>query len=159
MKRASSVGIAVIIIAVVALVLATAAIIISSTIQSRTTLNIGDGVFTAKLATTPSQRDQGLGDATSLAPDQALILAYPSDSKWPVSVIGNKPAIDIIWVNADKKIVYIVTDASPDTSDQTVFSPKENARYAIEVAAGSVGNLNIKVNSSVVFEISGVEIK
>jgi len=71
---------------------------------------MGDGVFTAKLATTPSQRDTGLGDLTTLAPDQAMIFAYPSDSKWPISVIGTKPAVDIIWVNKDKKIVYIVTD-------------------------------------------------
>ena len=161
MKRnsGSGVGIAVIIIAVVALILATAIIIISSTIQSRTTLNMGDGVFTAKLATTPAQRDKGLGDVTTLAIDQAMIFAYPSDSKWPISVIGTKPAVDIIWVNNDKKIVYIVTGASPDTSAKTVFSPKADARYVIEVAAGSVGNLSIQVDSSVVFDISGVDIK
>lgn len=158
MKRASGVGVAVIIIAVVALVIATAIIIISSTIQSRTTLNIGDGVFTAKLATTPSQRDKGLGD-TTLAVDQALIYAYPSDSKWPVSVIGTKASVDIIWLNQDKKVVYIVTNASPDISSQTVFSPSTAARYVIEVAAGSVDNLNIKADSTAVFEISGTEIK
>lgn len=159
MKRGSSVGIAVIIIAVVALVLATAIIIISTTIQSRTTLNMGDGVFTAKLATTPAQRDKGLGDVTTLAPDQAMVFAYPGDSKWPISVIGTKPAVDIIWVNKDKKIVYIVTGASPDTSVKTVFSPKSDARYVVEVAAGSVGNLSIRVDSTVVFDISGVDIK
>jgi hypothetical protein len=120
---------------------------------------MGDGVFTAKLATTPAQRDTGLGDVTTLAIDQAIILAYPSDSKWPISVIGTKPAVDIIWVNKDNKIVYIVTDASPETSTKTVFAPKTNARYVIEVAAGSVGNLNIKVDTTAVFDISGVEIK
>lgn len=161
MKRnsGSGVGIAVIIIAVVALILATSIIIISSTIQSRTTLNMGDGVFTAKLATTPTQRDTGLGDVTTLAPDQAMILAYPGDGKWPISVIGTKPAVDIIWLNKDKKIVYIVTGASPDASAKTVFSPKTDARYVIEIAAGSVGNLNIRVDSTAVFDISGMNIK
>ncbi len=159
MKRGSSVGIAVIIIAVVALVLATAIIVISSTIQSRTTLNMGDGVFTAKLAITPAERDKGLGDATSLAPDQAMIFAYLSDSKWPISVIGNKTPVDIIWINQDKKIVYIVTDASADSSTKTVFTPSVDARYVVEVAAGSVGNLNIRVNTTALFDISGVNIR
>lgn len=159
MKRASGVGVAVIIIAVVALIIATAIIVVSSTIQSRVSLNLGDGVFTATAATTPALRDKGLGDVSTLAPNQALIMAYPGDSKWPISVVGLKPAIDIIWLNDKKQVVYIVTDASPDTSTQTAFAPKSEARYVIEVPAGSVDNLNIKTGSFATFDLTGTEIK
>lgn len=159
MKHGSGVGVAAIIIAALALIVTVAIVVISSTIQSRTTLNMGDGIFTARLAITPAQRDTGLGNISTLAPDQAMIFAYPSDGKWPVSVVGLKPAVDIIWANKDKKIVYIVTGASSDAGAKTVFSPKSDARYVIEVAAGSVGNLNVKVGSSTVFDISGVDVK
>ena len=158
MKRASSVGLAVIIIGVIALVLASAVLIVSSRLQSRISLNVGDGVFTAKLASTPSLRDKGLSGATSLSHDQALILAYPSDGKCPIDMKNMKVPLDILWLNNDKKIIFIVKNASADSVD-TLFTPKSEGRFVIELPAGSVDNINIRSGYSAVFSIDGEKIK
>lgn len=158
MKRVGDVGLAVIIIGVIAIVLASAVLIVSSRMQSRISLNVGDGVFTAKLAGTPSLREKGLGGVTDLSHDQALILAYPSSGKWPIDVKDMKVPLDILWLNVDKKIVYIVKNASPD-SDTTVFTPKTDARFVIELPGGSVDNLSIRSGYSAVFSIDGEKIK
>lgn len=158
MKRASNVGLVVIIIGVIAIVLASAILIVSSRLQSRISLNVGDGVFTAKLAGTPSLRDKGLSGVTNLSHDQALILAYPSDGKWPIDMKNMKLPLDILWLNKEKRIVYIVKNASSD-SDETVFTPKTDARFVIELPAGSVDNLSIKSGYSAVFNIDGEKIK
>lgn len=158
MKRTSNVGLAVIIIGVVAIILATAIIFVSSKIQSRVSLNIGDGIFTAKLANTQSLRDKGLSGVTNLSHDQALILAYPSDGKWPIDMKNMEVPVDIVWLNADRKIIYIVKNASADNVD-SVFMPKTDARFVIELPAGSVDNLNIRSGYSAVFNIDGEKIK
>lgn len=158
MKRASSVSLAVIIIGIIAVVLASAIIFVSSSMQSRISLNVGDGIFTAKLAGTPSLRDKGLSGVTNLSHDQALILAYPSDGKWPIDMKNMKVPLDILWLNSDKKIVYIVKNASPDNID-TVFTPKTDARFVIELPAGSADNLSIKSGYSAVFNVDGEKIK
>ncbi len=159
MKRASNVSLAVIVIGVIALIFAAVVSLFATNVQSRISLNIGDGIFTAKLANTPDLRDKGLGGLTNLSADQALIMAYPSDSKWQIWMKDMKIPIDIIWLNQDRRIVYIVTNVSPDNGTDNVFEPKTDSRYVIELPAGSVSNLNIKVGLTAVFDIGKTEVK
>ncbi len=159
MKRMGDVGLAVIIIGVVALILAAAVAVFSANVQSRVSLNIGDGVFTARLANTPALRDAALNGTTDLSNNQALMMAYPSDSKWPISMKDIKTSMDIIWIDKDKKIVYIVMNASPDSGVDSVFTPKSDARYVVELPAGSVDNLNIKSGRSAVFDLGETVVK
>ncbi len=159
MKRMGDVGLAVIIIGVIAIVLSAAVIIFSANVQSRIPLNIGDGVFTAKLANTPSLRAGAVSGVTDLSNNQALIMAYPSDSKWTVSVSDIKTSMDIVWIDSNKKIVYIVTNASPDNTMSSVFAPKSDARYVVILPAGSTDNLNIKSGRSAVFDLGGTAVQ
>jgi uncharacterized membrane protein (UPF0127 family) len=159
MKRASNVGLAVIVIGVVAAILAAAVSIFAVNVQSRISLNVGDGIFTARLANTPDLRAKGLSGLSDLSADQALIMAYPSDSKWQIWMKDMKVPIDILWLNQDKRIIYIVMNVSPDNGTDNVFEPKTDARYVIELPAGSVDNLNIKSGTTAVFDIGKTEVK
>jgi len=122
--------------------------------ESTVYMTLGDGVFQSRLAINDNERSKGLAGITKLDDDEALLMVYPDQANWSIRVQGLKIPIDIVWLNNDKKVVYIVTDASSDSSVNTTFTPKSVAKYVIELPAGTVDNKSIKLNSTATFNIS-----
>lgn len=116
-------------------------------------MTLGDGIFQASLATNDAQRENGLSDVSELSDGRALLMVFPNEANWGIWMKDMKIPIDIIWLNSDKKVVYVVTNASPKTSADTVFTPKLAAKYVIELPAGTVESKSIKLNSLAAFEI------
>lgn len=52
-------------------------------------------------------------------------------------------SIDIVWLDAAKKVIYIVKDAHPDSYPEVIFKPPQEARYVIELKAGVVDSKRI----------------
>lgn len=126
-------------------------------LRPHTTVRMGDGVFNATIAKTDSSREQGLSGTSPLRPDQAMIFVFDKDGKWPMWMKDMDYPLDIIWLDKDKEVVYIVKNASPD-SYPDVFTPNAPARYVVEVPAGTVDTKAIRTGSSVVFEgMSGTD--
>jgi uncharacterized membrane protein (UPF0127 family) len=86
-----------------------------------------------------------------------MILVFPSDDKWKIWMKDMQVPIDIVWLNQDRRVVYSVTNVSPDNSD--TFTPDVPARYVVELPAGTVASRNIKAGRAAVFEIpqGGIE--
>jgi hypothetical protein len=145
------------IVLVLLLVAAAAVYVLWPQLQPHTELHLGDGVFSARVAKTQEERDKGLSDTRSLGEDQAMILVYDTDGKWPVSMKGMKYPLDIIWLDKDKKVVYIVKNATPESYPYEIFTPKEDARYVVEVAAGTTGKKTIGINSAASFDENNVK--
>ncbi|NTW61621.1 DUF192 domain-containing protein [Candidatus Saccharibacteria bacterium] len=126
--------------------------------QSVTSLRLGDGVFRAKLALNESSRQKGLGGTSNLPEDQALLMAFTTDDKWGIWMKDMSFPIDIIWLNSSKKVVYIVKNVSPD--DQTkVYEPRTDARYVIELPAGTVDRKAISADSLASFSFDETGVK
>lgn len=121
-------------------------------LQPHTTLRIGDGVFTARLAKTFEQRRKGLSGTSELRSTQAFILVYENDGQWPIWMKDMNYPLDIVWLDKDKKVVYIVTNAPPDSYPDTTFTPNKDARYVVELPAGTVSKKSIKINNQATFD-------
>jgi uncharacterized membrane protein (UPF0127 family) len=65
--------------------------------------------------------------------------------------------IDIIWLDKDKKVVYIVKNAPPESYPYEHFEPKEEARYVLEVAAGTVEDKKIMIDAPATFDENNLE--
>ena len=152
-SKQTRVSTAVIVIAVVGLVISAGAFIVFSLFKPSTVLYLGDGVFKADIADTQAAREKGLGGVERMADDQALILVFPSDGKWPIWMKGMKVSIDIVWLDSDKKVVYIVKNAPANGGEAATYTPKSNARYVVEVPAGTVEKKNIVAGRAAVFDI------
>lgn len=123
--------------------------------QSSTTVRLGDGVFRAKLATNDADRQKGLSGVTNMSADQALLMVYPESSKWGIWMKDMKVSLDIVWLDEDKKVVYIVKNAEPaDDASLKTFVPKSVAKYVLELPAGTVDAKAIKTDSTASFQIS-----
>jgi len=147
-------GVLLIVIAVVVF------IILPNMLQPTTSLRLGDGVFRARIAANETDRTKGLSGVTNLNPDQAFLIAFPYEGKWQIWMKDMKVPIDIVWLDKDKKVIYIVKNAQPDDATTTkVFEPKTLAKYVVELSAGSVDSRAIKTTDTAIFQINAGDIK
>lgn len=150
---------AVLVTAGLALLIGAAVFFISTNLSNRVTVVLGSANFDTRLALTEQQRVQGLSGVTSLAEDELLLMAFPEDSQWSIWMKDMKIPIDIIWLDKDKKIVYMVKNADPALGTSRTFTPKRDARYVLEMVAGSIDTHDIRVNTTAIFDLDGHEVK
>jgi uncharacterized membrane protein (UPF0127 family) len=57
-------------------------------------------------------------------------------------------AIDMIWLDAQKKVVHIETNVPPCTADPcAVYTPARSAKYVLEVPPGDTIQQNIRLET------------
>ena len=135
-------------------VIAAAFVIYPMVFQSTTEVRIGAAKFNAKLALNDVDRLNGLTGVSELRYDQALLKVYPNLDKWPVIMRDMKMPIDIIWLNSSKQVVYMVRNAEiPTGTNYKIFNPSKEAKYVIEMPAGSIKARMIVLNSVAVFVV------
>ncbi len=117
-----------------------------------TQLRLGGGVYHLWLADTDQKRVQGLSGVERLDPNGGLLMKFDTDGYWGIWMKDMKVPLDIIWLDSNKKVVYIVKNAAPELSTDTTFTPKSAARYVIELPAGSVDKAAINQNSIATFD-------
>jgi uncharacterized membrane protein (UPF0127 family) len=117
-------------------------------------LQIGDDRFRAKVVSNDEGRQKGLAGVTEMAENEALLMAYPQSETWGIWMKDMNIPIDIVWLDTDKRVVYIVKNASPDWSTSRIFTPSAPAKYVVELPAGTVDKANIKPGSAAVFNIN-----
>ena len=122
-----------------------------------TDVKISANVFKARLATTQSEREQGLSGIEDLAANEALLMVYDGDDKWGIWMNNMKIPIDIVWLDSNKEVVHIVTDASPDLGTSKTFRPRDAARYVLEVPAGTVKKSAIKIGDAAMFTVKDTQ--
>lgn len=125
---------------------------IVSNFQPTTTVKVGSGLYHLTVADNEGERVQGLSGVDALSVDGGLLMKFDADDKWGIWMKDMKIPLDIIWLNSDKEVVYIVKNASPDLSTNTIFAPKDPSRYVIELAAGSVEKAGIKTGEIADFD-------
>ena len=114
-------------------------------------VRLASGVFHLWVADTEQERILGLSGVEKLSPNGGLLMDFAADDTWGIWMKDMKVPLDIIWLDSNKKVIYIVKDASPNLSTDVVFQPKEPARYVLELPAGTVGKAGIKTGQTATF--------
>lgn len=118
--------------------------------QPTVRISVGSGVIDARTATTEAARIQGLSGVKKLGPNEGLLMVFVSDDKWPIWMKDMEFPIDIIWLDANKRVVTVTRDVSPDDQEK-IYKPTVKARYVLELPAGSAANMAIKVGAQAAF--------
>jgi hypothetical protein len=142
---------------VLLLVSAAAVFILWPQLQPHATVRLGDGVFISRVAKTSQERDKGLSGTQGLRQDQAMLFVYETDDKWPIWMKEMNYPIDIVWLDKDKKVVYIVKNAPPESYPYESFMPKQDARYVLELPAGTVEKKSIIIGDEAAFDETNLE--
>jgi uncharacterized membrane protein (UPF0127 family) len=140
-----------------AFIAAAAYYVLAPQLRPHVTVRLGDGVFLAQVAKTPEAREKGLSDTLSLRDNEAMLFIYDSEDKWAMWMKDMNYSIDIVWLDKDKKVVYIVKNAPPESYPYDNFTPKQAAKYVLELPAGTVVNKTISIGKQAVFDENNIE--
>jgi len=141
-------GLGIILVALVASYMATH-------FQPKTEVRLGAGVFNVRLATTEADRVQGLSGVDKLSSDEGVLMVFDdAHTDTGIWMKDMKIPIDIIWMNNDKKVIYIVMDASPELGESKTFRPNSVAKYVLEVPAGTAKKSAIKIGDTAIFDVT-----
>ena len=130
---------------------ATAYLILGRQLTPQTALRLGDGVFSATIhhvargAATPVNDD-------NLEINQATLLVYSQDQFQTIDTSKTLRPVDIVWLDKDKKVVFIVKGASADMNGARQYTSKSAARYVVELPAGTVRTKSINIGGLAVFD-------
>lgn len=130
----------------------TAYYIVWPRLQPHTTLRVGDGVFTARVYMPGTIQQADMATQPQLRNDKAIVYVYDQDGLWTIDVQERDAQFDILWLDAQKKIVHIVKNASFESLPGTTFRPSAKARYMIELRGGTVDDRAIKIDSTAYFD-------
>lgn len=122
----------------------------TSSNMQKSTLSLGVGVITVDVARTDAELVRGLSERTRLGDQEGMLFVFEKDSRQGIWMKDMNFPIDIIWLDSQKRVVHIVRDASPE-SYPVVFTPPVDARYVLEVPAGSVARWGVNVGGVVRF--------
>ena len=109
-----------------------------------TTVDIGKGTFRAEVADTDETRARGLGGRQELGKSEGMLFVAEKDGDIPMWMKDMRIPIDIIWLDANKKVVYVKRDVWPDNEPHEVHHTPVPARYVLELPAGSAKEHGIK---------------
>lgn len=113
-------------------------------------LKIGGVTLNIEVADTGSTREQGLSGRSSLAENEGLFFIFQTEGYYGFWMKDMNFPIDMIWINKDKKIVYIESNVSPETYPK-VFEPTSPSLYVLETSAGFSAQNNVKIGDFVAF--------
>lgn len=95
------------------------------------------------IADTAKEREKGLSGWERLGENQGMLFMYTDAGQYCMWMKDMEFAIDIVWLNGDKKVVTTKENAAPDSYPEA-FCPSDDAQYVLEIPHGTISKLNIK---------------
>ncbi|MEK7644793.1 MAG: DUF192 domain-containing protein [Patescibacteria group bacterium] len=132
----------------------------STDYKDRATLydvKVGDLIIPVEIADTPETLEKGLSGRFHLPKRQGLLFLFPTAEKYAFWMPDMNFPIDLLWIDADKRIVGIEESMKPEKNlqDPRYYTPPEAVGYVIELNAGFVKKHGITVGQEVIIpEIS-----
>ncbi len=117
-------------------------------VPSRGDVVINEKVFSVSIMDTATGRQNGLSHRRPLSSDEGMLFVFEKEGFYGFWMKDMLFSIDIIWIDANLKIVHIENNVSPQTYPK-VFRPTSKSLYVLEILAGQSEISNIKIGDSV----------
>jgi uncharacterized protein len=105
----------------------------------------GGNEIGVELALTDEQRARGLMFRESLAPDRGMLFFFPYEERWSFWMKNTMIPLDIIWIDAERRITHIERQVPPCRSDPCPsYVPDAAGNYVLELAGGRAAELNLQ---------------
>jgi hypothetical protein len=107
--------------------------------------------YKVESAVTPQERTQGLMFRESLGRSSGMLFEFGQEGIYSFWMKNTLIPLDIVWIGADKKIIFISKNTPPCSGDICPpVNPGKNASYVLEINAGETGRIGAKIGDDVV---------
>jgi len=111
-----------------------------------------DGCIQIEVARTQEERMRGLQVRRHLGNDRGMLFVFPKSKKHSFWMKDTVIALDIVWIDGDKRIVTIMPNIYPCATEKCpVYTPSKDALYVLEVNSGVTVELDLKVGDHAIF--------
>lgn len=103
---------------------------------------------------TDAEREIGLMFRSNLNENQGMLFIFDNPIIYSFWMKNMKVNIDMIFLDADRNIVYISQNAFPCTKPDNeceLYTPDKNYQYVVETKAGFSQKHNLKIGQEVYF--------
>lgn len=98
-----------------------------------------------EVADTPAEQEQGLSGRMSL--DGGMLFVFQSPDRYGFWMKDMAFPIDIVWMDAERRVIAVDANVSPDSYPKTYYPPSD-AMYVLELNAGQAEVLGIRTDQS-----------
>ena len=111
--------------------------------------------FIVELAKTQEQITRGLMFRESMDANKGMLFVFGREEQHSFWMKNTLIALDIIWIDANKRVVHIEKDMRPCIAGQECEKIKSNesAKYVLELNAGIADKIGLKINHELYFNI------
>jgi hypothetical protein len=118
----------------------------------RVTLPDGYAVH-VEIAADDETRSTGLMYRDQLRPASGMIFIFPRDDEYAFWMKNTLIPLDMIWIDANRKIVHVKHDVPPcKVENCPSYPPNVPSRYVLELAAGVAAQHGLKAGDVLRFE-------
>ncbi|MBF0619045.1 MAG: DUF192 domain-containing protein [Candidatus Omnitrophica bacterium] len=111
-----------------------------------------DACYVVDVAGNDEDRARGFMYRERIEPGQGIFFIFDSVDIYGFWMKNVKFALDIIWLDEAKRVVYIQHQAPPcSIRPCPVYEPPVVSKYVVEIPPGDAGRLGIKVGDEVSF--------
>ena len=110
-----------------------------------------------EVASTPEQREMGLGNRDALDPDTGMLFDLGGTRVPRFWMKDTLVALDMLWIREDRVIAEITADVQPQPgvpdSGLAMYAPSSAVRYVLELPAGTAEQLEMKPGDTLDFTL------
>ncbi|HYM09465.1 MAG TPA: DUF192 domain-containing protein [Bryobacterales bacterium] len=112
-------------------------------------------VIRAELATDPGDQQRGLMFRTSLAADRGMLFVFAAPSSEPFWMYHTLIPLDIIWLDAGHRIVFISANTPPCAASKgdncPTYGGEQLSQFVLETPAGTAAVQSLKLGDQLQF--------
>lgn len=118
-------------------------------------------VIHVEVASDEATREQGLMYRDQLPDDRGMIFLFPRPGVYPFWMKNTLIPLDMIWIDADHRVVHIAARVPPCKADPCPsYPPEGNASCVLETAAGVAARHGVTKGTQLRFEgLDGVVVR
>jgi len=136
---------------VIAVLFLMAAVLVNNQKGMRGRVCSGPYCFNVELAKTTSEITRGLMFRESLNADSGMLFVFEREGAYPFWMKNTLIPLDIIWISAAKKVVYMSENTEPCKDEYFCPSiePGKNAKYVLELNGGVAERIGLKTGDPI----------
>ncbi|MCX6565823.1 MAG: DUF192 domain-containing protein [Candidatus Aminicenantes bacterium] len=113
---------------------------------------------TAELAISDAERAQGLMYREKIGADQGMLFCFPEEDYHAFWMKNTIIALDMLWLDKDRRIVHIEKNVPPCKEDPCPsYPPSRPGSYVLELGAGGADLYNLKLFDRLDFQVNGIK--